>query len=742
MRRHQLSKSSSSSYSSVTQSSVTSGSEKSLNRHGYYVDKAKVPPPEDRRPFNLGAAQRRRQLSQWDDQGSSRGFVGRETGRGSYNPNDHSVHPSSGSRRHVSSSSSFSTDSELSHGKGSMGGNPRSAHGGGYPSGGASYQTFLDERASVPMPVPADEILMNLGLSDSFIPKRFLYDWVEKNRRLQAENRQRASQQWIEERVNACLHQMAQQSSEDGFSSENFESSDTNEDGSNNAKRYSVADDACGQGFSAGESVSLHSRMANDIERDAQKASQLKSVLDRRSKLLLGNQQDKLREQRLRQFASHRSLSSSVLLEVTTPDWSATTRYKTSAKVSIAAIPEVDSKLLRPVSPNKDHFGVSEHRFVAKVYTETNEHEDSMIPIKDETQPELPSIVVRNSSLMFLHVDSLEVNDILANRETNLGDSAFQPMLHPMLSLSRNSSLSSSNCSAVGPSPVTVIEVGCSIARNDIANMSMLGSSNEKIFTGDTSCDIECSSGCSSVSATYYDARQWPSSVDVRQNSANEESHSPAVIEVPRCTSVPAYLPSFKVDEFSAESLFRDSHQNLYFDDEDGLFYCSQSTDDGSQSLSVCADYQESVGVPSNWSVLGSDGDEEPTARDFTTQTPASWHLACVSTYVSKYITPLLCGKCQYYIMRTCPSHVLSPIQWDSDDLMSPSSLCRTFGVGNIADVPIPSQNGVTENQVTEDRADSLFTASNGGAIHAPERAPLNNQRRVGRSAFVKPSKE
>ena len=765
-------KSSSSSYSSITQSSVTSGSERSLNRHGYYVDK--VPPPEDCRQFSLRAEQRRRQRAQWqDDRGSSRGFVGRETGRGWGNANDHSMHPSSGRRGHVSSSSSFSTDSELSHGKAAV-------HSGN-PGGGASYQTFLDERTSVPMPLPAEEILMNLGIcaSGSFIPKRFLCDWVNKTRHLQAQNRQRASQQWIEDRVNACLHHMAQQSqtddSEDGFSSENFESrSDINEDGSNNRnnRRDSVADNACSQSFSEG--VSLHNGkgkgVPSDNGREAQRASPLKSVLDRHSKLLLGNQHDKLREQRSRQFTSQRSRSlTAVPLAATTPNLLATTKRKTSPKATTAAIPEVDYKLRSQsttddyveeevtkqlsagdatlgVSPNVPRFGVSEHLFVAKVYTETNEHEDLMIPVIDGPLPppsstELPSIVVRDSSPLLMHTDSLEVNNIMANPETKVGDSAFQPMLHPMLSLSRNSSLSSSNCSAFSPSPVTVIEVGCSVARNDIANMDMLGNYNETkqtpvIVVGDTCCDIyECSSGSSSVSATFYDARQWPSSADVRRNSTNEESFNPAINELPRCTSVPAYLPSFNIDEFGVESLFSDSQQNMCFD-VDGQFYCSQSTDDGSELLSICADYQESVCVPSAWSVLGSDGDE-PSVCNFASQTPVSWDLAGVSSYVSKYIMPYLCGKCQYYIMRTCPSDVLSPIQRDSDDL-SPSSLCN----GNITN---PSQNGITNNQVREDRAHGLFAASNGGTIYAPERAHLSNQRRIGhleRSAFVELRKE
>ena len=96
--------------------------------------------------------------------------------------------------------------------------------------------------------------------------------------------------------------------------------------------------------------------------------------------------------------------------------------------------------------------------------------------------------------------------------------------------------------------------------------------------------------------------------------------------------------------------------------------------------------------------------------------------------------------------MRMCPNDVLSPIERDSDDL-SPSPLCKTFSVENVADIQIitnPSQHGVAKNQATEDRAHGsihgLFTASNSDANYAPGRAPLSNQRRVGqlgKSAFV-----
>ena len=801
MRRQQPNKSSSSSYSSVTQSSVTSGSEKSLdrngekslNRHGYYVDKVLL--SEDRRHFSLGAAQRRRHRAQWqDDRGSSRGFVGREPGRGRHNHNDHTVRKSLGGWRNISSSCSISTDSELSHVHGSV-------HG-GIPSGGASYQTFLDDRKPVPKPPSSEEILMNLGMCAScgFIPKRFLCDWVDKTQHLQAQSRQRVSQQWLDT-LNACLHQKAQRSetndSEDGLSIENFESSDINEYCSNstNNKRYSLADDACNQSVSADAGVtSISGRekgVHSDNGADAQKTSQLKFEPDIRvhSKLLLGHQQDKLREQRCRQFASHRSRSlTAVLLEATTPDWSATMTRKTSPKPSTAAIPVVDSTLRcgptgsrtvdyvegevtnqliggdavhLDVSPHKDRLGVCEHLIVAREYTETNEHIDLMIPIKEETplslSMELPSIVIRDSSPLFLHEDSIEVNNILTSPEASMGDCAFQLMLQPTMSLSRTSSLSSSNCSAVSCSPVTVIEVGCSATRNDIANMDMLRNGNETttmqtpaIVLVDACFDnYECSSGSSPVSATFHDARQWPSSSDIHTSydATNEEACNPAINELPRCTSVPAYLPSFNVEDFGVEAPLSDSQQNLCVD-EDSLFYCFKSiveTDDGSESLSMCAYYQESVSVPSTWSVLASDGDE-PTARDFGTQTPASWELAGVSSHVSKYIMPYICGKCQYYITRTCPSDVLSPIERDSDEVSS-SSLHTTFIVGNVADIQIitnPSQNGVAKNQATEDRAHGsihgLFTASNSDANYAPGRAPLSNQRRVGqlgKSAFV-----
>ena len=671
-------------------------------------------------------------------------------------------------RRYAYSSSSFSTDSELSlkQEKGVVHGNP---------SAGASYQTFLDDRTPPSMAIPAQEILMNLGVcaSGSFIPNRFLCDWVDKTRHLQAPIRQRVSQQWIEETVNACFREKARLSqtdeSEDGFSSENFETSDVNEYGSNNTnkKRDSVADDACSQRFSADEDVSSNGWKEKGVTSnngaEVQTARQLKSVPDRHSKLLHSNQQDNWREQRWRQFASHRSRSlTTVLLEATTQDWSATTKRITSPKPSTVAIPVVDFKLRRgptgsttvnyvegegtnqligndavrlDVSSNKERLGVSEHLFVAKEYTETNEHGNLMIPIKEETalssSMALPSIVVRGSSPLLVHEESIEVNNILTNPEASVGDSAFQIMLQPVSSLSRNSSLSSSNCSAVSCSPMTIIEVGCSVTRNDIANMDMLGSWNETtakhtpvIVLGDTCCDnYECESGSSSVSATYYDARQWPSCSDIltRHNSANEESCNPVLNELPRCMSVPPYLPSFNVVNFGVEALLSDSQQNLCVD-VDGHLYCFQSsggTYDGSHSLSTCTDYQASVGVPSTWSVIASDG-EEPNARDFATQTPVGWDLAGVSSYVSKYVMPYLCGKCQYYIMRTCPINVLSSIQWDSDDLPR-SSLCNTNSVGNIDDIPTimnPSQNGVA--------------GSNSGTIYAPERASLTNQRRVG----------
>ena len=306
MRRQQPNKSSSSSYSSVTQSSVTSGSEKSLdrhgekslNRHGYYVDKVLL--SEDRRHFSLGAAQRRRHRAQWqDERGSSRGFVGREPGRGRHNHNDHSVRKSLGGWRNISSSSSISTDSEMSHVQGSV-------HCGN-PSGGASYQTFLDDRKPVPTPPSSDEILMNLWMCESggFIPKRFPCDWVDKTRHLQVQNSQRVSQQRLDETSNACLLQKAQQSetkdSEDGFSSDNFASSDINEYCSNNTnnKRYSLADDACSQRVSADAGVTSISGREKAVQSDngaeAQKASQLKFAPDRHSKLLHGHQQDKLR---------------------------------------------------------------------------------------------------------------------------------------------------------------------------------------------------------------------------------------------------------------------------------------------------------------------------------------------------------------------------------------------------------------------------------------------------------------
>ena len=800
MRRQQprANKSSSSSYSSVTQSSVTSGSEKSLNRRGYYVDKVVHPQQEERRQFNLGAAQRRRQRAQWqDDRGSSRGFVARETGSvGRHDPNDHPARQSLGGWRNVSSSSSFSTDSELSqkyrrddavHGK---------------PSRGASYRTFLDDRTSLPMPLSAEEILTNLGFcaSGSFIPERFLCDLVEKTRHIQTQNRQRVSQQWLDETVIACLHQKAQQSqpddSEDGFSSENFESTDINEDGSNHtkSKRNSVADDACSQSFSTGEGVYSNRGKERGVPSDngaeAQKAGQLKSVLDRHSKLLLGHQQDKPREQRCRQFASHRSRSlTAVLLQATTPDWSATTKRKTSPKASTAAIPVVDSSLRGgptgsttvdyvegvamnqlsagdlvrlDVSPNIDCLGVSEHHFVAKEYTETNEQDTLMMPIKEETplslSTELPSIVIRGSSPLFLHEESLEVDNILTNPEASIGDSALQLIIQP--SLSRNSSLSSSGCSAASCSPVTIIEVGCPLTRNDIANTDMLGNGNETttkqtpvIVIGDNyECDnYECESGSSLVSETFYDARQWPSSSDIQSRHAatNEETCNLAINELPRCTSVPAYLPSFNVEDFAFDALFSDSQQNLCVD-EDGRFNCSQSTadtDDESESVSVCAEYQESVGVPSTWSVFGSDADE-PTACDFATQTPASWVLSGVSSHVSKYIMPYMCGKCQYYILRKCPSQALSPIQWDSDGL-SPLSLCKRFSDWNIANISNQSQNGVSKSQATDNSAPAsthgLFLASDSGAIYAPDGEYLSNQRRVGqhgKSAFVQLRKE
>ena len=277
---------------------------------------------------------------------------------------------------------------------------------------------------------------------------------------------------------------------------------------------------------------------------------------------------------------------------------------------------------------------------------------------------DLPSIVVSGSSL--LHSDSLEVAEIF-NPPTKMDDfSGFQLIVEPLLSVSRNSSPSLGSHSPNSISPVTVIEVDHLDNRGDIwtgtdctdrdraSPLTTLIIPNDPNYHDDGS---DGTSKCSSLSATYYDTKQWLSSSDTIGDSSVEVMSPENDVSQFRCTSVPAYLPSFAEDEFGCSSSLRNSQQNL--GDDSQFSYSESRANTQAESLSPLLFSRprsgyDSMGFPDDWSVSDVTGDG-PSVMNASTQTSQYWDITGVVSYVSTHIMPHLCGKCQFYIMKGDP---------------------------------------------------------------------------------------
>ena len=275
---------------------------------------------------------------------------------------------------------------------------------------------------------------------------------------------------------------------------------------------------------------------------------------------------------------------------------------------------------------------------------------------------DLPSIVVSGSCLS--HSDSLEVDEIF-NPPTKMDDfSGFQLIVDPFLSVSRNSSPSLGSHSPNSISPVTVIEVDHLDSRGDVwtdcSDRDRASSLTTLIIPGDPNYHDDGSDGtskCSSLSAMYYDAKQWLSSSDTIGDSSVEAMSPENDVSEFRCTSVPAYLPSFAEDEFGCSSPSRNSQQNL---GNYSLFSYGESRGDVlDESLSPLMFSRhrsgyDSMGLPDNWSSSDVTTDS-PTVTNAAMQTSQYWDVTGVVSYVSTHIMPHLCGKCQLYIMKGDP---------------------------------------------------------------------------------------
>ena len=775
--------SSCSSVSSIDHGSVTSVT---LNQHGFY--RKNVFPLEGRQQF---MGWQREDRAQWQgNKPTSRGFYGRE-------PKDRVNTGSKTSLAHqflqrhrtsnLSSQSSFSTstgslstDCDMSH-----------MHTAVSDQGRPDRRDLRDDRLSIPMPLPAEDILMNLGFcqSDHFIPKRFLHDWVDKTRHIQDQHREHVSQQWINDAVDFRLRQMTQEHlpgrSENGFSgdSSNFGGGEFSEDSLLQHKQSSVADDMYGETVSSGNGWQL------------QKAHELRAVPERNPTLLLGSEHEKLRKKRWERFASQRSRSLATILQEPMDTGAPVKCQDTGGEqgeemgkgtaddsLGVQGWPEEGDLIIDdlgegwnqqssgdvPVEKTETEEGCvapTEHHWVMKEHQDVKTYKGLTTIISEEEPPRLshcslsstglPFIVVSSSSSSSLHhSDSLEVDNILNNPQflapTKVDDSGFQSIAESLLSVSRNSNLSSTSHSPMTISPVTVIEVDCLDIQEEIRDMDLLVDDAESsvqqttlVIPDDTCYHDDSSEGASACSTTYYDTEQWLSSSELQYDIESNSKHSKDESSMCRCTSVPAYLPSFEEDEFKYNFPFRDSQQNLCID-VNGLF--GESSEEAEHGYG-------SEGVPDNWSTsdLASD---EPTVSDSVTQTPPYWDTAEIALYLSLHVMPYLCGKCQFYIMKVHPSKTSSESldTWHNNELFP--SLYETYSNtstnARIQSATEPTQIDVTEerfgitNQVKKKRAcnvsHSLLDVGNSGASCIHMTVPqddLGEFNQPGKSAFV-----